>query len=349
MPIPRTFFNPIYLIIFSNAASILVLYLTPSTVYRSYFPMTLELFIKIMLTVLLGFTIAYIIKKISLKKPMENNLIISSRLRLRFFNIIFLSWLGISIIETIYAGGLPSLILFGIPSPPVSNFGIPLVHGLAQSLFYFLFTLLTFESIYSKKTNWKLWILIIWSLLLFARGTLIVMVLIGFFSVIYSSNKSVKLNLRFFVLLFLIIFLFIWIGDNRSDFQDIGQSSGLSDVFRPLIWFYSYTATPWVNLSLTVDTGSYILVNSMFNTLTGFYPAYYWGGEVGLYIGSLLIGLLSGYLHNDNNLRLVPFKIIFSATSALLFFGTFLLNLGFILCLVLSYILSSVTYIKDTN
>ena len=87
----------------------------------------------------------------------------------------------------------------------------------------------------------------------------------------------------------------------------------------------------------------------MFNTLTGFYPAYYWGGEVGLYIGSLLIGLLSGYLHNDNNLRLVPFKIIFSATSALLFFGTFLLNLGFILCLVLSYILSSVTYIKETN
>jgi hypothetical protein len=140
--------------------------------------------------------------------------------------------------------------------------------------------------------------------------------------------------------------IFVVIGELRGGAEGLAGASGLGSAFLPFIWLYVYTVTSWVNLATTVDAGQYFLVNSMFNAMTGFYPPYLWAGKLGLYFGCILVGLICGYVHNNHDYRILPFKVIFSTCAGLLFFGIFLFNAAFILCLFLSYILDSVSYFK---
>ena len=348
--ISKFLFEPISVILITNGLALITLVSISSINYSQHVQVTLNLFLKVMAILLIGYFLGLLSKQIilghyfrlSLRPNFEKKFI-----RIRFLQPLFLSWLFLSTIEILYSGGLPLLGYLGISSPSSSDFGIPLVHGLAMSIFYLLFVGHSINFFQGKKDGKFLVLFFIWALLLSHRGAIILVSLLFFFSYIFFQNsRNIKLGFGFFLILSSILSIFVLFGQLRGTATILPSATGTDINFLLFIWLYAYFVSSWVNFALTVDANSAVRVleHDALNVTTGWSVPYFSYGVLGMYLAIFLIGIFCACLQGNIKKNFLPFKILFTACCTLLFFGDFLFNRAFLLNMVLSLLLASVFY-----
>ena len=177
--------------------------------------------------------------------------------RLRFAGIAFL--LG-SITEVIYCGGIPGLGVLGIgPEILYTEFGIPVFHGILNSIFYSCCIVHFARALISNsQSKLLLFVSILNPYLGMSRQMLIslsIQYLLLYFCI---RNPSFKSYVKSLVVILAIILIFGYAGDIRSGRDHI--ISLAAPVFEypdwlpsAIIWVYIYISTPLNNLNYNID------------------------------------------------------------------------------------------------
>lgn len=199
----------------------------------------------------------------------------------RRLRVWFRIWFAISIIEIIVSGGIPLLWAFQGSSKTYTDFGIPSLHGLVNSLLVSIALCRFFLYLVTKKRRHlavPIFVLA-WSVLVITRQLMLSSLLE--FCVLFIQLRSVRAKTVIGVPagLLVSILLFGVIGDVRqgsSDaFRTLAQPTSAYPDWLPsgLLWGYIYITTPINNLMLTMETAA--PVNSLLfpNTSATLFPS----------------------------------------------------------------------------
>jgi len=214
---------------------------------------------------LLGWAAYSLIKMKLLLRPTINldtyrRWLFSKRLssKLRYLTLIFsLGYLA----ATLQAGNLPLLSLLGVGKPVLySDFGIPTLHGLSNACYLVVFNILFCRQILKSnlKTLSILMILFAWPILAVTRQLFMSIAIDSFFlyALIYPSKI---LKARVIITALLVVFIFGYVGNLRSDFTYVTallQPRFPIPSYLPsgLLWLYAYITTPINNVINNSDT-----------------------------------------------------------------------------------------------
>lgn len=178
--------------------------------------------------------------------------------RLKTVWIIF--GLGISV-EIAYFGGAPALGLIGIgPEIRYTDFGIPGLHGLLNSMFYACCAVQFTRTLLDSSNNLRLLMLVslCYPLLGMSRQVLISLFLQYVFIYFSIRRPSPRVLIKACVLFIAIFLIFGYLGDIRSGREHIISLSAPTFEYpdwlpSAFIWFYIYVCTPLNNVNYNID------------------------------------------------------------------------------------------------
>lgn len=176
-------------------------------------------------------------------------------------NMLFRIWVAITVVEIIATGGLPIVWVFTAPAKSYVDFGIPSIHGFANSMLFAIMTAHCAMFLVTREKRHRNYLIfaMLWSMLVISRAMTLIYILQ--FSVLFLRLRPVRVKLLVRIgggmLLFLL--LFGMVGDLRQRntgqvFKDLAQPSETYPDWAPssLLWSYIYTATPLNNLLNTI-------------------------------------------------------------------------------------------------
>lgn len=174
----------------------------------------------------------------------------------------FYLWAAVSLIETIFSGGLPLLWLFSGNGKTEFDYGIPSIHGIVNSLILALALAryILFITTRQKKHLVIPALTIVWALLTVSRSMILVLLLECIASYICLRGVRLKTAFRFFAGFLISVFLFGIVGDLRQGsnnlFRDLAQPTSNYPDWLPsgVLWAYIYLTTPLNNLMYTMRT-----------------------------------------------------------------------------------------------
>lgn len=293
---------------------------------------TLFFLISTIVFFLLGWVAYSSIKmKLLLRPKIDLNLykrwLFSKRLSSKLRCLTFIFSLGY-LAATLQSGNLPLLSLLGVGKPVLySDFGIPTLHGLSNACYLVVFNILFCRQILksNSKTLSALTILAAWPFLAVTRQLFISIAIDSFFiyALIYP-NKILKIKV--IVSALLVIFMFGYVGNLRSDFTYV---TALLEPRFPipnylpsgLLWLYAYITTPINNVINNSNTlsPSYLPIE----LLSFFVPSF---------VRENVLGILS---YSSPQWNLV--HPIFNVSSM---HQSFLMDFGFLVTPVLYFLIS---------
>lgn len=207
-----------------------------------------------------GYLLLYFIKlknaNVNIKK--ENYII-----RYDIIKKLFIFWIIIEIIETIYSGGLPIIWKLTGSSKTYVHYGIPTVHGFMNSISLVIMLLSYYLYIKDDKKNKKL-LFIIGSILLFdlmlITRQVIVSALIELFVIYFFFNKKTLPIKRLFILMLVFIISFGLVGNLRTGYEDFlyvsaFKNPNISSFFIGFYWVYMYLVMTIANINNAVIMG----------------------------------------------------------------------------------------------
>ena len=173
----------------------------------------------------------------------------------KYVRLLFFVYVLISVLDVIYSGGIPFIWKMVGDTKQYVDFGIPTLHGIANSIIYFLSALCVI--LYCLKVGSHRVILLtifVWQFLIFSRGTIMVMIvqMVGVY--MFLAPSSIKRT--FFVcLLALAVILFFGVtGDLRQGENPYygllvpEWESFFSIVPSGFLWVYVYLVSGFNNL-----------------------------------------------------------------------------------------------------
>lgn len=230
---------------------------------------------------ILSFFIAYFIRsflimsvngfKINIKNNNFYNF--NSLSKLNFFKKIikklFVIWAIFTLIEIIIFKGVPliSVVVLGQYDLDYAAFGLPTLHGLMNSLYLSITcsVFILYQVTKNKKYFYIVLIFFSWPILVMSRA-LMIWTLIELFSIYFLFNLiNLKKIFGLISIIFFVIFLFGYIGDNRGTTKEIGAErftdSFVKSEYRPItdkipsgfIWVYLYVTTPLNNVVWNIE------------------------------------------------------------------------------------------------
>jgi hypothetical protein len=269
--------------------------------------------------------------------------------RLKFGNAVLVVWGLISVVEVVYFRGIPiATHLLHIPGPKSSSFGLPKVHGLAQSLFYYCTMAFALKYIAWRRRRHLviLVLLALWAIALFNRGTMIAMASLIFFCVtslyiagLVTPARQVAVWVATALGGVALLSIFVAFGNLRGS-ANIGALLGIAEQGGTAwLWVYAYLVGSGVNLALSLQANTPVLLHSAFNVSTGFLVFFRHGGRPALLAGFFLCGMICGILTSQRlPRRLIPLRSVLVFGLMFMFFGEFLLNPAFLLLAVGCYL-----------
>ena len=330
--------EPIAVILLSHGAALTWLTLDTSGFYYAYKNQVIPLLSYLFVFLMSGFIIGLALRGKSQKifSSQNNAVFIIKYIGIKRLKIFFLVLCSI---DCLFSSGVPAQIFLGIAAPTTTSYGVPLVHGMQKAMQLLLFTLFILNN--EKKSIFFIFLLVV-PILELSRASMVLYTIIFFSASIQNGNIIKFLNVRTIIFLLTILGLWLLIGNLRDTDALKSVVGTSSSIFR--LWLYPYLVSPIVNLSETVRLGYISLPHSALNAITGWLPFYQKFGIVGLYLGTAIVGVLSGILFGKTRGALIPIKVIFTTGSVFLFFGIFLLNNAFLFLFLLLIICSKVKF-----
>ena len=222
---------------------------------------------------------------------------VNSRKYRRFLIVSISLLIAVFLIEGIIFGGYPLLGLIGIgPIIHYTDFGVRGIHGLFNALFLTAFALLYLKLLINKKIGLNLKtllliILIAWPLFSLSRQLMFTLIIeILMLTLLVSKHQvSFKNFLKITSFVFILIFLFGYLGDLRSGrdaFLVLAQPTFEYPDWLPsgLMWVYIYIVSPINNLAFNFN---FIEPNYLpINTLTSYFPSFLREGMLEVFGGN---------------------------------------------------------------
>lgn len=247
--------NPFYIYI----VSFTIVFFAYNLRWSSAFPpISASVKIFFAITFFLSFLFAYPVTLV--KKKIVFN-IQSSRFNLVALFLILFGY----ILEFIYNGGIPILLVIKGTSYSYDAFGIPTFHVLLHTYtsFYGVYLFHQYLSTKSRKVFFYFLCSLIPHLLIVNRGSLM-MVLVSVLFVFLLSIKTLKVKnlVIIFLLLSIVLYFFGYLGNIRSangDSAFIPKVSAATDNFlnnripNEYFWTYAYIASPMANFQNNID------------------------------------------------------------------------------------------------
>lgn len=177
----------------------------------------------------------------------------------RFVKYLLIIFILISILDIFYSRGVPIIWALTGSSRSYVDFGIPTLHGIANSILFFLASLLTLLTILKVK-DYKsiLFALIIYQVLILSRGAIIVMTVQMIAILFFICRMGFLKNIGIIAFLLVFVVAFGMLGDLR---QGENPYYGLltdewKDVFHSLpsgfLWAYTYATSGLNNLNFNI-------------------------------------------------------------------------------------------------
>ena len=180
---------------------------------------------------------------------------------------VFYLWFLLSLFEIGYFRSIPILSIFGLGEGAYTEWGIPSLHGLLNSMILVISNYCLYLYIQTKEKKYLKYFLLclIWPLMLITRQLFMSMAVQGILVYFFFNKLKIKNVLRFGVLALFIILLFGIVGDLRSGSSDsfiaIAQPSSNYPTFLPsgFLWVYIYITSPLNNVNFNIH--DYALFN----------------------------------------------------------------------------------------
>jgi oligosaccharide repeat unit polymerase len=177
----------------------------------------------------------------------------------KYIKYLLLIYILIAILDVFYSRGVPIIWALTGSSRSYVDFGVPTLHGIANSIVFFLASLLTLLTILKVK-NYKgiLFALIVYQVLILSRGTIIVMTVQMLAVFLFISRMGFLKNIGIVVFLLVFVVAFGMLGDLR---QGANPYYGLltdewKELFNSLpsgfLWAYIYVSSGLNNLNFNV-------------------------------------------------------------------------------------------------
>jgi oligosaccharide repeat unit polymerase len=209
-----------------------------------------------------GYVIGYyLIYKLKGKSKLFDNK--SKRIE-KIINRMFFIIFSIYVITVFYSGGIPILYYLISVGPLYNEFGIPTIHGFFNSLVIFTGTL-TFWVLmdFSKRLVYRFIFFMCLLIPIVGIHRASLLILIAQTAFIYIAIRINKINLRFILIILLIVItaiIFGVIGNLRSG--SIEERSSIQEGYEWLpfwaVWFYMYLVSPLSNFAqITSQTIAY--------------------------------------------------------------------------------------------
>lgn len=290
---------------------------------------------------IMAFTISYLLVYIfKRKKIIQNNENKDDKNVIVDFNFIkkmFIFWIIIEIIETIYSGGIPIIWKLVGSSKTYASYGIPTVHGLMNSISLVIMLLSYYLYLKENRKNKKL-LLIIGTIILFdlmiITRQVIVSALIELFVIYIFFNKKIPVYKLLIIVSFLVIG-FGLIGNIRTGSDNFiyvssFKNENINKFLIGFYWVYMYFTMSIANINNAIYLGinqyglypimkNYLptvfsniifensniiipnyLVTKAFNVSGYFINFYLAFGNLGVLIISSIYGVLGGIITNKN-------------------------------------------------
>ena len=290
---------------------------------------------------IMAFTISYLLVYIlKRKKIIQNNEKKDDKNVIVDFNFIkkmFIFWIIIEIIETIYSGGIPIIWKLVGSSKTYASYGIPTVHGLMNSISLIIMLLSYYLYLKENRKNKKL-LLIIGTIILFdlmiITRQVIVSALIELFVIYIFFNKKIPVYKLLIIVSFLVIG-FGLIGNIRTGSDNFiyvssFKNENINKFLIGFYWVYMYFTMSIANINNAIYLGinqyglypimkNYLptvfsniifensniiipnyLVTKAFNVSGYFINFYLAFGNLGVLIISSIYGVLGGIITNKN-------------------------------------------------
>lgn len=290
---------------------------------------------------IMAFTISYLLVYIfKRKKIIQNNEKKDDKNVIVDFNFIkkmFIFWIIIEILETIYSGGIPIIWKLVGSSKTYASYGIPTVHGLMNSISLVIMLLSYYLYLKENRKNKKL-LLIIGTIILFdlmiITRQVIVSALIELFVIYIFFNKKIPVYKLLIIVSFLVIG-FGLIGNIRTGSDNFiyvssFKNENINEFLIGFYWVYMYFTMSIANINNAIYLGinqyglypimkNYLptvfsniifensniiipnyLVTKAFNVSGYFINFYLAFGNLGVLIISSIYGVLGGIITNKN-------------------------------------------------
>ena len=290
---------------------------------------------------IMAFTISYLLVYIFKRKKMiQNNEKKDDKNVIVDFNFIkkmFIFWIIIEIIETIYSGGIPIIWKLVGSSKTYASYGIPTVHGLMNSISLIIMLLSYYLYLKENRKNKKL-LLIIGTIILFdlmiITRQVIVSALIELFVIYIFFNKKIPVYKLLIIVSFLVsgfgLIGNIRTGSDNFIYVSSFKNENINKFLIGFYWVYMYFTMSIANINNAIYLGinqyglypimkNYLptvfsniifensniiipnyLVTKAFNVSGYFINFYLAFGNLGVLIISSIYGVLGGIITNKN-------------------------------------------------
>jgi len=192
-------------------------------------------------------------------KPIKSEYFVKDRFW-KVLKIVFYLWVSLTILEIGYFRSLPILSIFGIGDGAYTEWGIPSLHGLLNSMILVISNYCLYLYIQKKEKKYLIYFLLclLWPLILITRQLFMSMAVQGILVYFFFNKLRLKNIFRFGILALIVILLFGIVGDLRSgssdSFINIAQPSSNYPAFLPsgFLWFYIYITSPLNNVNFNI-------------------------------------------------------------------------------------------------
>lgn len=313
-------------------------------------------------TIVFSFILPYLFYLFTFKRPVFSlNIklqdVALDRKVARRVKVLAYVWGGASFFEFLVVGNFPLLSLFGIGRPVnYVDFGIGGLHGLLNACFLFFggYAFLKYKKTGSKKYLYILFLIMLWPTLLVSRQLLLSLLIQLVFLYLITTRMQFSQYLKLFITMLLIIFIFGFIGDIRSDREHLlklAQPVYEYPDFLPsgFVWVYIYITSPLNNINFNIlgYSPSFLPVNTFSTLLPSFLRDVYYsmfsntGGVTYLYNEAFNVSsFLEPLLKDFGNIGII-FPIILISTFSIFVFHKAKKNIVYVL--MLSVVLHSIT------
>lgn len=251
--------NPFYLYVITFTIVIVVYQLGWSTLYPN---LSIALFLFFIITCIISLFLGAVVDKystIQYSKPKSN-----SGIKRTIFAIYLLL-----ILEFIYNKGIPLLLVFSNSAYEYTEFGIPTLHPILATFtsFYTVYVFHVLISYKKKRYLIYLFILLLFPILIYNRGMLLIS-LLSCLIVFLMSIKRIKLKAFAYIALLAVVLLYFFgvLGNYRlvksSSNDYFLKSAKATDKFvnskipKEYLWSYIYISSPLANLQNNINENS---------------------------------------------------------------------------------------------
>ncbi|MEE0779404.1 MAG: O-antigen polymerase [Massilimicrobiota sp.] len=327
-------------------------------------------------------TYHYSLKKI---KGFSINLI-KHKTKKKYIIRLFLIWLVLTLMETLYCRGFPLLWTLLGYAGSYATYGIPSIHGFINSLSWFIL-MVSFLYYLEYKDRQILNILIMINviyILLLARQSIITEIIQ--LTVIYAFKRKIQYKKLLLIGLFTVI-IFGLVGNSRTELNHLIITSGMPiknmlSFLSGFIWVYMYLMSPLANIisvmenfrnfsygiasisnilptaiarmfHLSAPNTSNLLVNQTYNVSSSFLTPFVDFGFFGVVLFVSFLGFYGGSLYRRLNIKSRDDSVlcnyaVYIGILALTFFSNMLLSLPIITQFIYINILFK-NYFKISN